>query len=235
MIFLPLRACNPPVPGAVSTDEMTRLLKAIVLGLVLAFCLPAHAGKGSLLEDERLEGVKAELKALFERIGEEGLPGPLFEAKVREGLVKKVPPEKILGALGTLEKRCLEAKTLLETSGLKASPGHIGSVSQALEAGVSKQDAARLLAGLSEVDAGKNLVGKSVLVVVMMREGGTDGAQAVDRTLAIVESGGEKGLDEWIKENSKSAKKDETKANPGKKKPKAKGKAPGKSHGSHGK
>ncbi|MBW2264107.1 MAG: hypothetical protein JRG91_19255 [Deltaproteobacteria bacterium] len=217
---------------------MTRLLTVFLLLLGLTVSAPAQAGKGSLLEDERLYGVKTDLAALFERVDEAGLPGPLFEAKVREGLVKKVLPKKILGALGKLEKVCLEAKKLLVASGLKASPASIGSVAQVLSLGVAKQDVARLLAGLADAKAGPGVVAKSLLVVVMMSEGGTKGTAAVDQVLAIVVSAGEKGLDDWIGKNVKSAKKGggqskkkKAKGKSGKKKHKAKGKAPGKSHG----
>ncbi len=208
---------------------------ALVLALALAAALPAAADKESPLDDARLEEVKPDLEALFERVDEAGLPGPLFEAKVREGLVKKVAPEKILAALGSLEKSCLEAKKLLEASGLKAKPAHIGAVSQALSLGVAKKDAARLLDGLAAAKAGTGMVGKSLLVVVMMVEAGVAGSEAVDRVLAIVASGGEKGLDAWIKKNTKSAKKSGAPSKGKAAKKKAKGKAPGKSHGTHGK
>lgn len=208
---------------------------ALVLVLALAAAMPAAADKESPLDDARLEEIKPDLEALFERVDEAGLPGPLFEAKVREGLVKKVAPEKILAALGSLEKSCLEAKKLLEASGLKTQPAHIGAVSQALSLGVAKKDAARLLDGLAAAKAGTGMVGKSLLVVVMMVEAGVAGSEAVDRVLAIVESGGEKGLDAWIKKNTKSAKKSGAPSKGKAAKKKAKGKAPGKSHGTHGK
>ena len=95
----------------------------------------------------------------------------------------------------------------------------------------------------SEAKAGPGVVGKSLLVVVMMREGGAEGTAAVDQVLTIVDSVGQKGLDDWIEKNLKSVKKSagqskskkKAKGKPGKKKHKAKGKAPGKSHGAHGK
>jgi hypothetical protein len=223
----------------VSTDEMTRIVTAVLIGLALAVSLPAH-GKGPLIEDERLAEVKAELEALFDQVDEAGLPGPLFEAKVREGLVKKVPAKKILGALSKLEKSCLEAKKLIEESGLEASPARIGAVSQVLSLGVGKEDVARLLSELSKAKAGTDAVAKSLLVVAMMKESGTPGPAAVDKVLVIVDSFGEKGLDDWIKKNSKSLTKDgakkKAKGKPGQKKHKAKGKAKGKAPGkSHGK
>jgi hypothetical protein len=217
---------------------MTRLPAAAVLALGLSLCFPALAGTAKVLEDERLAEVKTDLEGLFERIDEAGLPATMFEAKVREGLVKKVPPAKILGALGKMEKTCLDARKLLVASGLKATPSLIGSVFQALQAGVSKDDAARLLEGLVESKASQDLVGKSLLVVVMMRESGTAGTEAVSKTLAIVDADGKSGLDAWLKKNSKSTKKGgsksqdkKAKGKPGKKKHKAKGKSPGKSHG----
>jgi hypothetical protein len=215
---------------------MSRKPAIVVLGIALVLSGPVLAAQGSLLEDERLADVRSDLEALFERVQEAGLPGALFEAKVREGLVKKVPSAKIVGALGVLEKRCLEGKKLLQASGLKPTPGRIGSVTQALAAGVSSEDVGRLLCALVEAKAGQGTIDKSLLVVVMMREGGTEGSAAVDGALAIVHASGSKGLDDWIKKHSKSTKKTTSptkgkKGKAGKKKHKAKGKAPGKSHG----
>jgi len=217
---------------------MTRNPSIVVLGLALVLSGPVLAAPGSLLEDERLSDVKADLQALFERVQEAGLPGALFEAKVREGLVKKVPAGKILGALGALEKRCLRAKELLQASGMKPSPGRIASVSQALVAGVSDEDVGRLLSALVEAKAGQGTISKTLLVVVMMQEGGSGSTEAVDQALAILHGSGEKGLDSWIKKHTKSVKAPtsvsgdkKAKGKAGKKKHKAKGKAPGKSHG----
>lgn len=224
---------------------MTKTLNSATLVAIVVLGLPllAHAAQKapSVLEDERLEGVRAEMVALFMQVEEAGLPVALFEAKVREGLVKKVEPAKILSALGKLEERCSKAMGLIEKSGMKPTASSVGYTAELMQLGVGEEDAARLLDGLSKADAA--LLEKGLIVTIMMREQGVAGPEAVDRVLAIVEKGGKKGLDTWLESTSKKGSKDKDgkkksktkKSKKGPKKSSGKAKAPGKSPKSHGK
>lgn len=210
----------------------------LLVGLVIP--APARAGTPPILEDERLEEVKAEVAAVFEKVDEGDLPEALFVAKVREGLVKKVEAKKIVVALEKLEGRCSRAKQLISSSGLKPVPSSIGHMADLLAKGLSDKDGARLLKEFAKAKAGTALLDKGLVAAIMMTDKGLGTTQAVDKVLSILKKGGSKGLESWIKtayakgyESEGKSKDSKAKGKKGPKKPK--GKAPGKSSKPHGK
>jgi hypothetical protein len=224
----------------------TWLLPAWAAGAILAApAFPAEQeGKGGLpevVEDARLDEVRPELEGLFAEVDEEGLPLEIFTAKVREGLVKKVAPQKIASALEKLLITAKQASGLLEESGREPAPGLVRFMTELLGMGVGKQDAVRFLEGFAKADP--KTLEKGLIVALMMVEKGAGGPEAVDGVLGIYGKDGSKGLDAWMKSASskggKSGKKkpDSKKDKPGKGKPAPHGdaKGPGKSPGPHGK
>jgi hypothetical protein len=225
---------------------MNRLSPALAVAVCLIAATPtaSHAGEKSapaVVADARLDEVRSDIEALFAQVDEAGLPEALFEAKVREGLVKKVAPAKILAALGALKTRCVKAKELITGSGAKPTSASIGYTAELLAQGVAEKDAARLLAGLSKGKKDAVLVERGLFAAIMMVEQGASGAEAVDRILGIAAKHGKKGIDSWIAGEIKKAskakggdKKSKSKKSKPKKGPK---KGPGKSKSpkSHGK
>lgn len=209
-------------------------LLVLFTGLVLAFPDPCLGEKGkqepaSVVEDESLAEVKVELEALFARIQESKLPAKLFEAKAREGIVKKVPAKKILAALVTLEKRCVTASTLLSKAGLKATEPNIELAVSLLAAGLNEAQLEKLLEGISAGKLDPSYDEKALLIALVLTETGGNGPGAVTTVVDLVKTRGQKGIDTWFEKNKGSKK--------GKKPGKAKGKAKakGKPHKPHAK
>ncbi len=188
---------------------MRRLTISFVVLVLALVAAPALAGEGgeagaSLLDDPRLVEVKADLEALLDSLGEEGLPVEPFEAKIREGLVKKVAPSKILAALEAMHVRFVKVTALFVKSGAKKGKASVQLGAGLLAAGTSETDVARLLAGLASCELDKTSVDKALLVALMMTEKG-NGDTAVDEVLAILGKKGTKGLDAWLAKQKSTA------------------------------
>ena len=164
--------------------------------------LPAPAlagdGDGSLLDDPRLEKVSEDLAGIFDALEDDGLPVGMLEAKIREGLVKKVAPEKILGAVRVLDGRLRKFASLVEDASQPATAGSYELGTQLLAFGLADTDARRLLEGFSDAKLDAKDTEKGLLVTVMAVEKGKTPGQAVDHVLSILADGGKKGLDAEI-------------------------------------
>jgi hypothetical protein len=77
------------------------MLVSSSLKVVIALAL-AQAGAMALPADPRLDPVRPRLEALVTRSAEAGLPAELLVSKVREGLAKGVPADRIEAAAGRM-------------------------------------------------------------------------------------------------------------------------------------
>jgi hypothetical protein len=176
----------------------------LVAGFLVA--VPARALASDLLEDPRLSEVKADLSSILEDATAKGLPAELLEAKIREGLVKKVAAHKIVTATKVLEGQCEKASKLLGKAGIAPSAKEIGLVVSLAAAGLSDGDAKRLFAGLVASKLDSSYREKALLITLAITEKGTPAKDAVTQVLSIVAKQGEKGLDGWGKKKKSSDK-----------------------------
>jgi hypothetical protein len=228
-------------------ERKTGLL-GLVIAILLAICRGGYAedkegDPATVLEDARLDEVRGELTELFARVEKAGLPLDMFADKVREGLVKKVAPSKIVTALEALEKRSMRARELLVDSGLKPRASSVELSVALLAAGIQDEPAAELMSTVRDHGLGDCCLDKALLVTLLITEMGTPGADAVSLVLELVRDKGEEGLEEWLEAKSGS-KPDKDKSDKGKKpkgkkpkgkKPKGKGKSKGKPAKPHAK
>ncbi len=82
----------------------TTVKLVLALGLAQAAVLPS---------DPRLEPVRPRLEEVVQRLAAAGLPAEIVVSKVREGLAKGVPPERIAQAAGRLADNLASARTFL--------------------------------------------------------------------------------------------------------------------------
>lgn len=207
------------------TAILTAVCSFLLPGAALALDEDATGGGGEdkatgevekLLHDPRLEKERDGMAAFFEKVEAEGLPREPFVLKVREGLAKKVQPGKILGALGVLHGRYLEAAALLEESGASRSAGNLGAVADLLSAGVKGKQVKSLLAELKGREPAAwtpAMTAMTACVLKLVDEG--EGAEgAVARTLELFKKGGVGTLRKEIAKKRKPPKPDVSKHSP---------------------
>jgi hypothetical protein len=154
----------------------------------------------SVLGDERLSAVKVEVAAIFESLKTEGLPLEPFLSKIREGLVKKVDPGKIVKALGTLEGRYGKAASLLDEKKIPASSENLAAVVDMISAGVNEKSVGLLLAGIKDKapKLEKQALTELSFCVIRLRDGGLGEEEAVVKTIKIFDKKGLAGVQSEI-------------------------------------
>jgi hypothetical protein len=154
----------------------------------------------SVLGDERLSAVKGEVAAIFESVKTEGLPLEPFLSKIREGLVKKVDPGKIVKALKTLEGRYGKAASLLEEKKIPASSENLAAVVDMISSGVAEKSVELLLAGIKDKapKLEKQALMKLSFCVIRLRDVGLGEEEAVVKTIQIFNKKGLAGVQSEI-------------------------------------
>jgi len=99
----------------------------------------------ALPADARLGATRATLQAAVDRAGAAGLPTRPLVSKVREGLAKGVPPERIAAAVGTLAHGLEEANGFARAHGRSPSPGLLIALADLHARGVSWDSATPVL------------------------------------------------------------------------------------------
>jgi hypothetical protein len=97
------------------------MLVASSLKFVIALAL-AQAGAVALPADPRLDPVRPRLEALVTRSAEAGLPTELLVSKVREGLAKGVPADRIEAAAGRMAEGLSAAQGFVRERHPKQAP-----------------------------------------------------------------------------------------------------------------
>jgi hypothetical protein len=101
---------------------------ALMLGFAQAAVLPT---------DPRLEPVRPQLEQVVQRMTASGLPAEVVVSKVREGLAKGVPADRIAAAAGRLAENLQTARTFLAERRPGAAPAElVRALAEARLAGV---------------------------------------------------------------------------------------------------
>lgn len=103
---------------------------------------PAGGGDDILPDDGRLGAARAALQATVARAEAGGLPVRPLIVKVREGLAKGVPPERIATAVDSLARGLDEANQFARAHGRRASPALLTALADLHARGVGWDSAA---------------------------------------------------------------------------------------------
>jgi hypothetical protein len=145
----------------------------------------ASAQSPSALEDPRLEAVRARIGASLEAAARDGLPVEPLEGKVREGLAKGVPPQRIAAAVSSLLGHLRTADGLVRPvrpHARVARPELVRLTAEALVAGADATELGALVQTLTRADAAGAavLVRDGMVVVAELVERGVDGTVAAE-------------------------------------------------------
>ena len=120
------------------------------LALLLAAGLDARAAGDGVPDDARLGAARAALQATVDRAGGSGLPTRPLIVKIREGLAKGVPPERIVAAVEALSRGLGEANEFARAHGRSPSPALLTALVDLRARGVSWDSAAPLVAARAD-------------------------------------------------------------------------------------
>lgn len=181
---------------------MVRWVQDWTAGVLAAVALLWAAGTAeaqSAFEEPQLESVRDRLEAAVATARTEGLPTEPLEAKVREGLAKRVPPPRIAMAVDTLLKNLRTADRLVGRV-----PGDndtdrealVLSATEALTAGADSRALDRLVTSLARSDVSDTtpLIQEALVVTAELAERGVDGTLAADSTRIAFRSQGRTGF-----------------------------------------
>ncbi len=109
--------------------------------------------------------------ALFERAQSEGLPPRPILLKAFEGLSKRIPPERVIGALEAVRTRYALAYRLAQTiAGAEADISAFGQLlAESLAAGLNENDAQRTVQTLKETSSGQRRDSAAELAAASLR------------------------------------------------------------------
>jgi hypothetical protein len=117
----------------------------LVMGVFLGTAEAAPAA--SLPQDARLEPVRAHLETLIARTTEAGLPADLLVSKVREGLAKNVPANRIDSAASRLAESLAVARQFVAARRSEPAPELVRALAEASVAGVELAENDALVRG----------------------------------------------------------------------------------------
>src|SRR5216110_248060 len=117
----------------------------LVLGLLLSAA--EAAPPATLPQDARLEPVRARLESLVARTNQAGLPADLVVSKVREGLAKGVPAERIEAAANRLAESLELARRFVAERRSGPAPALVRALAEARSAGVELSETDALVRG----------------------------------------------------------------------------------------
>jgi len=117
---------------------MATLMLALVPLLTAVLAMPvAHASVPALPDSQRLSPVRAALESVIAQADSGDLPADVLVTKVREGLAKGIPAEKILAAVRSLAEGLGKADRLVRASGRgKGSAALLRTMAEGEAAGV---------------------------------------------------------------------------------------------------
>lgn len=181
---------------------MVRWVRDRTAGVLAALALLGAAGPAaaqSAFEEPRLESVRDRLEAAASTARTEGLPVELLEAKVREGLAKRVPPPRIAAAVDTLLEDLRTADRLVSrVSGVDGADRKalVRGATEALTAGADARAVDRLIASIARSDAPQTtpLIQEALVVTAELAERGVDGRLAADSTRIAFDAQGRNGF-----------------------------------------
>ncbi|MEJ5357152.1 MAG: hypothetical protein WHT06_00635 [Desulfobacterales bacterium] len=136
--------------------------------------IPAEEA-GRLVGEMRQAGFsRAQLEAataLLERAQNEGLPTRPILLKAFEGLSKRIPPERVMGALEAVRARYALAYALAKTVVREDADVHaLGQVlAESLAAGVQEKDAVRTVQSLQKASSGRRRDAATELATAALR------------------------------------------------------------------
>jgi hypothetical protein len=165
---------------------------------LLAAAAPARAQPSSPTEDERLDPVRASLEASLRAAEKEGLPSDMLLHKVREGLAKQVPPQRIAAAVQGLLGTLRTADRLLAPvppHPQVSRPELVRLTAEALVAGASAGQLEQLVGAIVRSDRGQAapLVRDGIGVVAELVERGVDGQVAAEGARTAFQRHGARG------------------------------------------
>jgi hypothetical protein len=126
---------------------MTVVTARVAIFATLLVAGLAH-GDRPTVDDSRLGGSAAEVRAVVNRAAADGLPTELLVDKVREGLAKGVPPARIAFVVGDLAESLGRARAETQAAEVAApSAALLKAIVEAHAAGVGPGDVATVLRG----------------------------------------------------------------------------------------
>jgi len=150
-IFPPTRSYFATDPKRMRPPPLHRLLGSLgVLAVLLAAAGDGHAAPAAgpdqvVPADARLGAARDSMQAAVDRAGVAGLPTRPLIVKVREGLAKGVPPERIAAAVESLARGLEDANQFARAHGRGASPALLTALADLHARGVALQSAAPLV------------------------------------------------------------------------------------------
>jgi hypothetical protein len=125
---------------------MVVMARLAILAMVVMGGGLAYADRPAAVDDPRLGGSTADVRAVVDRAAANGLPTDLLVDKVREGLAKGVPPARIALVVRGLADSLGRARTEAQSAKVAApSAGLLKAIVEAHAAGVGASDVATVL------------------------------------------------------------------------------------------
>lgn len=184
---------------------MGRLVAIVTLSIALAAALaPQRANAQSPAADARLAGVRPQLEAARRAAASESLPPEWIDAKIAEGLAKRVPPQSIAAAVQTLLGRMRTADRLLRP--LPGRPSATGrrralrATVDALAAGAPERGIGAIVSDIARSRSARawDDAREAMVVVAELGERGFGGGEAANLARRAYGQRGRDGLSDVL-------------------------------------